>query len=397
MLNQATKKFISEHLNSDIRDIALRIKPTDNTDIDIPFALNQIASKKKAKHKLPTWFANDNIVYPPILSLEQCSSEVTAKYKAALLKGNTFVDLTGGFGIDTAWISRNFVKTYYIEQQEHLTRIANHNFETLNLNNIEVINTNAIDYLETISYVDCIFIDPARRSSSGSKVFLIQDCEPDIITLQDKLINKANKVLIKLSPMLDVKSAIKEIKHIEQVHIISVDNECKELLLLLDKDFTGEPQIICVNIDNNSQSNNIFLYEEEYNTQTVYASSIKRYLYEPNVSILKGGFYKSISNKYEIEKLHINSHLYTSDELKDNFPGRAFEVIETSTMNKKELKTFLKGVNKANITVRNFPISVDDLRKKIKVKDGGELYLFATTISEDTHILIKTRKAFSQK
>ncbi|MCC8146584.1 MAG: RsmD family RNA methyltransferase [Bacteroidales bacterium] len=311
------------------------------------------------------------------------------------MRGNTFVDLTGGFGVDASFFSESFEKGIYVERQKELVEIVRHNFAALNILNVDIVHSDALHYLEKLSAVDCIFIDPSRRSFAGNRVMLIQDCDPDLISFQKELLNKADKVLVKLSPMLDVKSVLHDIRKIGEIHILSVDNDCKELLLMMNKEQKGEPVVTCVNFKGDGLQSDSFYYSDEVGMSAVLAKDIKAYLYEPNVSVMKAGFFKSISKRYDVEKLHINSHLYTSGRLISNFPGRIFEIVNTSSMNKKDLKYFLSDVEKANISVRNFPLSVDELRKKIKIREGGALYLFATTLADGKRVLIKTRQLFS--
>ena len=394
MLNKATKDFIKKHLFEDVRKLALQIKQPEASGIDISLALNQIEARRKSESKIPSWYKNEDILYPSLISVEQCSSENTAQYKASLISGDTLVDLTGGFGVDAAFLSEKFDRVVYVERQKELANIAFHNFRVLNLPHIEVVNTDSIQYLNQMSLADCIFIDPSRRSSTGSRVLLIQDCEPNLIEIQDRLQAKATAILVKLSPMLDVKSVLKEIKNVEQIHIISVNNECKELVLLIKSNYNEEPLVRCVNIRREGNQINTFKCKYENDISISYTVQLQQYLYEPNASIMKGGFYKSIAVEYHLEKLHINSHLYTSSQLVTDFPGRIFEVADSSSMNKKDLKIFLSEVKQANLSIRNFPMPVSELQKKLRIKDGGELYLFGTTLANDKRIMIKTRQIF---
>ncbi|MDL2224138.1 class I SAM-dependent methyltransferase [Bacteroidales bacterium OttesenSCG-928-M06] len=394
MLNEATKVFVREHLSEDIHHLALRFRAVDIPGVDVTFALNQIASRQKSKNKLPSWYSNKNIIYPPPLSLEQCSSEITARYKSTLIKGKTFIDLTGGFGVDTAYIAQGFKKGIYVEKQEELVKIAQHNFTQLNLSQIETIHADSEIFLSSLSSADAIFIDPARRSTQGNKVVLIPDCEPNLIKIQDLLLDKAKYVLVKLSPMLDVKAALRDLKNIEQIHVLSVDNECKELLLLMSRSCLNEPAIACVNFHADRIQSDCFYYSEEKEMSLSFAEQIKEYLYEPNSSILKAGFYKSVARRYNVEKLGINSHLYTSSKLESDFPGRIFKVMNVSSLNKKDMKGFLSGINQANISIRNFPMTVEGLRRKLKLREGGDVYLFATTLGNEKRVLIKTNQLF---
>ncbi|NDV57633.1 SAM-dependent methyltransferase [Bacteroides sp. 519] len=386
-LSSTTTNFIRNHQHDDVRSLALQAGKYP--DVDIKAAITQIAGRQAAANKIPSWYAVEELLYPQHLSLEQCSSEVTAHYKSTLCKGNTFTDLTGGFGVDCAFIAANFAKATYIEKQSELCIIAKHNFPLLGLNHISVLNEDAITYLRNMDPVDCIFIDPARRDKHGKKTVQLSDCEPDVTLLEDLLLKKANRVVIKLSPMLDISLALRELKYATQVHILSVHNDCKELLVILDKSDTDLVTLHCVNFATTSQQEFTFSKIEEQNAQCVYTNEVDRFLYEPHASILKAGGYKIIAAKYNLKKLHPNSHLYTKDQYIEDFPGRVFQVEAYSSLKDKEL---LAGIDKANISTRNFPLSVADLRKRCKLKDGGEVYLFATTLQDNSKVLIRCKK-----
>jgi len=325
--------------------------------------------------------------------LEQCSSELTALYKASLVNGRSLTDLTGGFGIDCAFLSSQFQKVTYVEQQEELCTLALHNFPLLGLNHIKVVNENAGSYLTQINPVDCIFLDPARRDGKGGKTVAIADCEPNVKELLPLLLSKAEKVMIKLSPMLDLSLALNDLPQTSEIHIVSVENECKELILIMSQDTGNEKQIHCVNLrKNGSREKFTFNRLTEQTALCTYTSELRTYLYEPNASILKGGAYKSTAAYYKLEKLHPNSHLYTSDELIPDFPGRIFRIESSFHFNKKSLKAELPENGKANITVRNFPTSVAELRKRTKLKEGGDTYFFATTLADEKKVWIRCRK-----
>ena len=393
MQNDATRKFVLDHRFDDVRKLALQTSFFTGSDIDIPWALAQIEGRQMAENKIPSWFPSDEIVYPPHLALEQCSSEKTACYKAGLLSGYSFVDLTGGFGVDFAFISRKFQKSYYVEKQNGLCEIAAFNFDILGLTFARIVHADATDYLKKMPPVDAIFIDPGRRSTSGKKVFTIEDSEPDLLKIQDLLLEKAGKVLVKLSPMLDISRALKLLKNVTGVYVVSLENECKELLFLLKKDFPSEPLITCVNLSKKSNQPEIsFLQSQEKARQIAYISEVEQYLYEPNASLLKAGFYKGLTDLYPIRKFHPDSHLYTSGKLIPGFPGRVFQIESYSSFNKQALKNFLHEIDKASLAVRNFPLSVAGLRKKLKINEGGEIYIFATTLANGKHILLKNKK-----
>lgn len=495
IMNQATLDFIRQHQDDDVRQLAFL--GSKYPEVDMPFALDQIRGRKMARVKLPLWASIEGIIYPPHISMEQCSSEQTALYKAELaarllglspsssengeekekesenasnlhlseicefagkgtvdsefakneatckkqqilteseenvneIKGEThggdfseetgFVDLTGGFGVDFSYIaSRLGVKSMYVERQAHLCEAAKENFGRLGLKNAIVKNGDGIEVLHSFASkkeaaasdslgitedqsqsllktnlgLKLIFIDPARRDDAGNKVVSLKDCTPDVTLLQEEMLLKADYVIIKLSPMLDWHRAVSELNCVQEVHIISVNNECKELLLVLSARNMGNLRIYCVN---DAQS---FVCDE----LDMEASSVKiapftleemQYLYEPNASLMKAGCFGVLSERYDARMLSKNSHLFVSRNPIAAFPGRSFRIIAISSFNKKELKRHLSGITKANISTRNFPLSVAELRKRLKLKDGGETYIFATTLSDESHVLMITEKA----
>ena len=390
MLSPETKEFIKEHKNEDPRALALQAKRYPA--VDIREAVTQIEGWQAAKEKLPTWAETDGIIYPPRISMEQCSSEPTALYKAAIAKGDRLADLTGGFGIDCSYMSRGFREATYIERNAVLCDIARENFALLGLGNINIINGNSEEILHTLPKQDWIFIDPARRALDGRKVVALSDCEPDVTALESLLLEKADKVMVKCSPMLDITAATRQLSSIETVHIIAVNNECKELLFILGKDNGENTQIKCGNIQKGNCNSFAFTLDEEANSTVTYCNSVGKYLYEPNAAIQKGCCHRTLSHKLQIDKLHPNSQLYTAERLIENFPGRKFIVERVTGFSKSETRE-LQALGKANITVRNFPESVQTLRKKLKLNEGGENYLFATTLSGERKVLIHCRKA----
>lgn len=391
MINLSTKQFIAEHINDDWSKLAF--SANRNTDVDVLQAINQIKGRRSIEQKIPTWYENADIVFPAHLSLEQCSSETTASFKSTLIQGNALVDLTGGFGVDCAFLSSQFKQVTYVERNADLCEIAKHNFAVLGLNHIQVTNADAVDYLQQMSNVDCIFIDPARRDGVGRKTVALSDCEPNVVEILPTLLEKSKTVLLKLSPMLDIRLALSDLKKVAGVSVISVDNECKELLLMLSNQANGNPLILCLNFRKNNELQTFsFTNEEEQLANAVYAHLPEKYLYEPNASILKAGAYKLLSSRLGLKKLHPNSHLYTSDTLFADFPGRIFLINSYFSLNKRDMKEYLGGISHANITVRNFPDTVASLRKKTKLTEGGEVYLFATTLLDEKKVLVKCRK-----
>ena len=495
IMNQATLDFIRQHQDDDVRQLAFL--GSKYPEVDMPFALDQIRGRKMARVKLPRWASIDGIIYPPHISMEQCSSEQTAFYKAELAarllglspsssengeekekesenasnlhlseicefagKGAVdsefakneatckkqqilteseenvneikeepyegdfseetgFVDLTGGFGVDFSYIaSRLGVKSMYVERQAHLCEAAKENFGRLGLKNAIVKNGDGIEVLHSFASkkeaaasdslgitedqpqsllktnlgLKLIFIDPARRDDAGNKVVSLKDCTPDVTLLQEEMLSKADYVIIKLSPMLDWHRAVSELNCVQEVHVISVNNECKELLLVLSARNMGNLRIYCVN---DAQS---FVCDEldmESSSVKIALSTLEemQYLYEPNASLMKAGCFSVLSERYGARMLSKNSHLFVSMEPIEDFPGRSFRIIVISSFNKKELKRHISSITKANIATRNFPLSVAELRKRLKLKDGGETYIFATTLSDESHVLVITEKA----
>ena len=385
--------FIKKHQDTDIHILALQGHKYPGIDMEV--AIRQIAGRRMAKDKIPSWYANNRIIYPKHLSLEQSSSEKTATYKSSLANGQTMADLTGGMGIDFSFMAKYFNKAIYVEQQAELTDIARHNFDVLGLNNTSVINTKAEEHLHSMPPVDLIYLDPARRDGAGKKTVRIEDCTPNILEMEATLEEKAETVMIKLSPMLDISLALKSLNNVSDVHVVAVNNEVKELLFIKRKNTEGT-QIHCVNIKNTGNDVFSFTANEEGKAAVRYVSQLSKYLYEPNAAILKAGAYKSVAEAFSLDKLHVSSHLYTSDEL-IHFPGRCFLVVNVISLNKRDIKEYLSGMKQANITTRNFPLSVQEIRKKTGLKEGGDVYIFATTLSDEKKVLLVCEKVENTK
>jgi precorrin-6B methylase 2 len=393
-MNQATRIFIREHAEEDVRQLALR--GTKNPEVDLPFALEQIAGRQKARTKLPGWAAIDGIVYPPHLSMEQCSSEQTAKYKTSVAgKGALVVDLTAGFGVDLAFISKGFKRAVSVERQPQLCAISSENFRLLGLQHIEVVCGDGIDYLHQLDHADLIFLDPARRDEHGGRTYGISDCTPNVLEILDELLEKADRVLLKLSPMLDWRKAVADLKCVSEVHIVSVDNECKELLLLLfngqAQTYTDNVRVVCVNLLSNGDKE-VFVSSQSENPRESVLVRCPKYLFEPNASVMKAGCFDEVVGRFPVIQLDNNSHLFVAETDIEAFPGRRFVIERTTSMNKRELKDALAGIDRANITVRNFPLPVSELRKRLKLKDGGEVFIFVTTVANEGHKLFICRK-----
>ena len=384
ILNTKNQDFINDNLNSDTTTLLL--KKNNNLVVDIRELIEQIEAKKRCQKKLPTWFQTPNIYYPNKLNIEQTSSETTAVYKAKIIRGESIVDLTGGFGIDSYYFSKQFKTVIHCEINPKLSKIVKHNLQQLKTINIQPIVSDGIQYLENNhSKFDWIYADPSRRHESKGKVFFLNDCLPNIPQHLDLLFERSSKILIKTSPLLDLSVGISELNHVKAIHIIAVKNEVKELLWVLEKsNIENNIHIETLNIKSDNIEYFSFKFNEENSAEAKFNLPLT-YLYEPNSSILKSGGFETVSEKLKVYKLHKNSHLYTSNALIE-FPGRIFKVDDIISYNKKEVKE--KGIAKANITTRNFPDSVEKIRKKFKIKDGGNTYIFATINLENQKILI---------
>lgn len=386
ILHKDVQDFIAQHLKSNLTQLILKGSPFE--EVSIQEIATQIVAKEKSQKKLPSWFQTDNIYYPPKLNLEQTSSEVTANYKASLISGKNVVDITGGFGVDSVAFSKQFETVIHCELNAELSEIASHNFEQLGCKNIQTYLGDGIEYIKNSPHTfDCIYMDPSRRNDAKGKVFLLEDCEPNVPENLENLFQKSNSILIKTSPMLDIVSAVSELHSVKEIHIVAVLGEVKELLFLLEKNYVGNIHLKTIN----------FLKEHEQKFNFVHQSDAtstyglpKKYLYEPNAAILKSGGFHQVSDQLQLDKLHQHSHLYTSDQLID-FPGRIFEIIDVIKYDKKKIKSLLPN-KKANITTRNFPKTVQQLRKELKIKDGGQDYLFFTTDLNNQFICILSRK-----
>lgn len=393
-MNEATLEFIRIHADEDVRQLAFLGKK--NPEVDMAYALDQIAGRQKARVKIPSWASIDGIVYPPHISMEQCSSEQTARYKARIAgNGEKIVDLTAGFGVDMAFMSAGFKQAVHVEMQPQLCAISSENYKCLGLNHVQVVCSDGVGYLHQMEHADLIFIDPARRDQHGSRTYGIADCTPNVLEIIDEMLQKADRVMIKLSPMLDWQKTVADVGNVSQVHIVSVGNECKELLLEVKKGKDEKVKVFCVNDDQ------VFSYEigelhpltpSPLHSFTPSPLHSFTFLYEPNASVMKAGCFNLISHRFGITQPDANSHLFLSDKLVEGFPGRGFVIERVSTMNKRELKEALAGIDKANVAVRNFPLSVADLRKRLKLKDGGDVYIFATTDAKKGHLVMVCRK-----
>ena len=388
LLQPEVQKFLRANLKNTAAAIALKKSPFPN--INSSELAQQLTGLQKAKEKLPLWFNNHKIYYPPKLNLEQTSSEVTAKYKASLVSGAKLIDLTGGFGIDSFYFAERFKKVVHCELNPELSKIATHNLKQLGCENLDFITGDSIEYLKnTDRRFDCIFIDPARRDATGAKIFQLKDCLPNAPQNLALLTSKSDVILIKTSPLLDLQAGIKALQNVSEIHIIAVKNEVKELVWLLNKSEKDQVEIKTLNFKKNETEQ--FNANLNLNSQAdIHYALPQNYLFEPNAAIMKSGLFDDLASKTKTSKLHPNSHLYTSSEMK-NFPGRKFKIKEIQNYKASFLKKMFNG-NKANITTRNFPHTVAQLRKKLKIKDGGSTYLFFTTNAKEEKIVIICEK-----
>ncbi|QSE98283.1 class I SAM-dependent methyltransferase [Fulvivirga lutea] len=376
IINSKVQQFILENEYADPFELSLNHKEVEGVSIQL--IAQQIAARKKAKSKLPTWYKTPQIIYPVKVSVEQSSSELTANYKATLGKGNSYIDLTAGMGVDTWALSQRFAKGICLEQNQELARQTEHNLKALGVANVVVIHTSAEDFLDgnTESF-DLIYLDPARRDANARKVFTLEDCTPNIVELLPALKKHGNQILVKTAPLMDINLSIKSLHGVKEVHVVSVNNDCKEVLYLIDDHSNTEVKVVTVNLNGHAIEKFDFNLDKESELSVNY-SPPKKYLFEPNASIMKAGGFKSIATYYNLDKLHANTHLYTSDKLAENFPGRTFQIDHLINYNKKEFHQLGIG-NKANVATRNFKDSPEQIKKKLGVKDGGEIYLFAFT------------------
>lgn len=434
IMNDETREFVAMHRNEDVRELALKAKRVEG--LDLPLALDQIAGWQIASKKLPQWASCEGIVYPPHISMEQCSSQFTAQYKSeiaqtllapaatvrarvsdsaesvmqtaksafqlsdspesdTLVAKRAMVDLTGGFGVDFSYLARGFSQATYVERQRHLCDLAEHNMAALGLDQARIVCGDGVEYLRQMGPVDFIYLDPARRDEHGSRTYAIEDCTPNVLELRDLLLVKSQYTLVKLSPMLDWRKAVADFDGtVREVHIVATGNECKELLLVLGQQVHEEPsapRVFCVN-DNQRIDYDSAAYTQGLRIGGKPLPEVKNYLYEPNASIMKAGCFDLVEERFGVTQVGPSSHLFVSATPVADFPGRGFAIEAIGGMNKKDIKRLLNGTKQANIAVRNFPLTAPQLRKKLKLADGGPVYLFGTTMQGCDHVLLRTSK-----
>lgn len=392
-MTDALKRFVREHAADDTATLLL--KSGRYPGIDVPFAVTQIQARRQIKSKLPSWHACEALVFPSKVAAEQCSSEQTARYKQRFVRDTDVVcDLTGGLGVDAYFFSRKAYRVRYIERYPDYCEAARLNFRELGADNITVTEGDGTALPDTLPAPDVIYIDPARRAAGDKRVFALADCEPDLVQLRETLLRKAPKVVAKLSPMADIRHTLSLLPGITEVHVLSVRNECKELVVVLEREGSGEPPVRCVDFTaEGAEQVFAFTFGEEAAAVAPPAGEVQAFLYEPNASVLKAGAFKCVAQRFGLQKLHPSSHLYTAGGEVPAFPGRVFRVEEVLPFNGKTTKILSGSVPRANVAVRNFPLSVDELRKRTRIAEGGAVYLFATTLAGGEKVLVKCRKA----
>jgi len=383
ILNIEIQEFINSNLNS--KTTSLLLKGTTFHNVETKEIIEQIEAKKRCEHKLPTWFNCKSIYYPNKLNIEQTSSELTAEYKLSLINGKSIIDLTGGFGVDSYYFSKQIKEVTHCEIDKNLSEIVVHNFKILKATSINVLNCDGIQFLiKNDQNYDWIYVDPSRRHESKGKVFFLKDCLPNVPEQIDTLFEHSNNIMIKTSPLLDISIGISELKYVKDIHVVAVNNEVKELLWILEQDNENNIKITTINLKKNNNDAFVFELSDEAESEVLYSEPLS-YLYEPNAAILKSGAFKIVSSQLKVFKLHVNTHLYTLDKFID-FPGRQFKIDKVLPYSKQALKSM--AIKKANMSTRNFPETVEQLRKKFKITEGGNTYLFFTTNIKNEKIVI---------
>lgn len=397
-MNRETLEYVRQHADDDVRMLALR--GCKDPLVQLPWALDQIAGRQQARHKLPSWALNDGLIFPPHLAMEQCSSEATARYKAEVarqlsISHDTLVDLTGGFGVDCSFMAAIFARAIYVERQEHLCQTAIHNFGVLGIDHAQTVCDEAEHYLQAFAGpASLFFLDPARRDGNGQRTYAIADCTPNVTALLPLLMSKSEAVMLKLSPMLDWRKAVADLgtDHVSQVHLVAAGGECKELLLVIDsRQRTDGLTLYCAD-----EAGSVGFSSEELAMQATDSTAVPAeglYLYEPGATLMKAGCFAAVGRRYGLDQIAPNSHLFVGPQAIDDFPGRRFRISAVTSMNKRELRQALAGLQQANISVRNFPMSPPELRKRLHLTDGGSTYLFATTLADRSHTILLCHKA----
>ena len=377
-LPEAARRYVAAHLHDDPAHLALQARR--HPGLPVPELVRQIQARQKARAKLPAWADNSELIFPPALSVEQASSARTAAFKATLVGGARLADLTGGFGADSAAFAACVAQVDYVERNAALAEVVRYNFGQLGIDNVAVHTADAVAFLKESPYhYDWLYLDPARRDTAARKVFLLRDCEPDVVKLLPLLLHKADKVLLKTSPMLDIEHAVQGLGHVRRLWVVAVDNEVKEVLYELGQEPAVDPERYALNLRRNGTQQEFRLNRAREARATPRYAEAQQFLYEPNAAVLKAGAFRSIGTAFELLKLHQHSHLYTSDVLREDFPGRVFKILAVKKADGTALKAYLGPEARAHVTTRNFPDSVADFRRRTGIREGGEVYLFATT------------------
>jgi len=390
MVNTPTLQYILSHASDDVSSLALH--PSKDPQVDMPMALQQIAGRQKAKEKLPDWYATDGILYPKKVSMEQCSSSQTADYKASLGEGKSFADLSGGFGVDTIALAQNFEKGFYVEPQEELCELFQHNSKALGINNITIAQNTMENFIDEMEAVDVIYLDPSRRDVHGRKVVALEDCVPNLLEWKSVLLEKCNTLMVKLSPMIDLHQTLRALPETCAVNVIAVNGECKEVVCLLNEKTVTDVQVVAIDLHNNNNTLFNTTLRTERTAPLSIASQIGTYLYEPNAAVMKAGIFHSISQQFQVQKLEKNTNLFTSNELREDFPGRIFRIEAIHEFHPRKTAKELSHLESASIAVRNFPLSAEELRKTLKIKDGNAWFLFGCKVWDGRKVVVMCSK-----
>ena len=391
-INSPTLQYISAHASDDVAQLALH--PSKDPQVDMAAALQQIAGRQKAKEKLPEWYATEGILYPKKVSMEQCSSSQTAEYKASLVEGKSFADFSGGFGVDTVAFAKKFAKGWYVEPQEELCELFQHNCKVLDINNVDIINGTMEDNLASIEHLDMIYLDPSRRDTHGRRVVSLTDCTPNLLEWKSALLERCNILMVKMSPMIDIFQTLRDLPETYAVHVVAVEGECKEVLFLLSRRdapwhvSTTSPTILAVDINKTTTSCVETTLETERTTPPHIATELGTFLYEPNAAVMKAGIFNALSEQFQIAKLAKNTNLFTSNELHENFPGRVFTIEAVHEFHPRKTAKELSHLESASIAVRNFPLTAEELRKTLRIKDGNKCYLFGCTLWDGRKVVV---------
>ncbi len=396
-INESTWQYIAAHTDDDVSHLALH--PSKDPQVDMSVALQQIAGRQKAKEKLPKWYATEGVLYPKKVSMEQCSSSQTAEYKASLLEGDSFADFSGGFGVDTVALARKFDKGYYVEPQEELCELFQHNCKVLDINNVNIVNGTMEENLASIGTVNTIYLDPSRRDVHGRKVVALEDCVPNLPEWKSALLERCNTLMVKLSPMIDIFQTLRDLPETYAVHVVAVEGECKEVVFLLTRGdapwhvSTTDPTVVAVDINKNKAFHVETTLDTERTTPPRIATELGTYLYEPNAAVMKAGIFNAMSQQFQIAKLAKNTNLFTANELHEDFPGRVFRIEAAHEFHPRKTAKELSHLANASIAVRNFPLSAEELRKTLKIKNGNACYLFGCTLTDGRKCVVVCKKS----